>query len=90
MSQSEVVTVRLSPELKVKLDALAASTKRSKSWLAAEAIAQYVEQEAWQIEQIEAAVVLADSPAAEWVEWGEVDAWFDSWGTENEQPAPCP
>ncbi len=68
VSQSEVVTVRLSPELKVKLDALAASTKRSKSWLVAEAIAQYVEQEAWQSEQIEAAVLLADSPAAEWVE----------------------
>jgi predicted transcriptional regulator len=89
MSQSEVVTVRLDPALKAKLDALAASTKRSKSWLAAQAIAQYVEQEAWQIEQIEEAVALADSPVAEWVAWEEVDAWFDTWGTEDEQPAPC-
>ncbi len=89
MSQSEVVTVRLAPELKAKLDALAISTKRSKSWLAAEAIAQYLEQEAWQIERIEEAVALADSPAAKWVEWDAVDAWLESWGTEDEQPAPC-
>ena len=61
MSQSEVVTVRLTSDLKAKLDSLSASTQRSKSWLAAEAIAQYVEQEAWQIQGIEAAVALADS-----------------------------
>ncbi len=89
MSQSEVVTVRLAPELKAKLDALAISTKRSKSWLAAEAIAQYLEQEAWQIERIEEAVALADSSTAQWVEWDAVDAWLESWGTEDEQPAPC-
>ena len=89
MSQSEVVTVRLAPELKAKLDALAISTKRSKSWLAAEAITQYLEQEAWQIERIEEAVALADSPAAQWVEWETVDAWLESWGTEDEQLAPC-
>lgn len=89
MSQSEVVTVRLNPELKAKLDALAESTRRSKSWLAAEAIAQYVEQETWQIQRIEEALALADSPNAQWVEWDEVDAWLESWGAEDEQPAPC-
>ena len=68
MSQSEVVTVRLDPALKAKLDALAASTKRSKSWLAAEGgLPNMSSIEAWQIEQIEEAVALADSPAAEWV-----------------------
>lgn len=89
MSQSEVVTVRLDPELKAKLDALAVSTKRSKSWLAAEAIAQYIEQESWQIERIEEAIALADSSDAQWVEGEEVEVWLDSWGHEDERPAPC-
>ncbi|KPQ31943.1 MAG: putative transcriptional regulator [Phormidesmis priestleyi Ana] len=89
MSQSEVVTVRLTSELKAKLDSLSASTQRSKSWLAAEAIAQYVEQEAWQIEGIESAVVLADSPDAQWIEGAAVEAWLDSWGTDSEPSAPC-
>jgi RHH-type transcriptional regulator, rel operon repressor / antitoxin RelB len=89
MSQSEVVTVRLSPEIKAKLDALAKSTKRSKSWLAAEAIALYVEQESWQIPMIEEAVKIADSPQAQWIESQEVESWLDSWGMEDEKPAPC-
>jgi RHH-type transcriptional regulator, rel operon repressor / antitoxin RelB len=54
------VTVRLSKEAKAKLDALAASTKRSKNYLAAEAIAAYVDQNAWQIEAIQQAVAQAD------------------------------
>ncbi|TDI54021.1 MAG: ribbon-helix-helix protein, CopG family [Alphaproteobacteria bacterium] len=53
MSESEVVTVRLTTELKARLDALAKSTKRTRSFLAAEAIANYVEINAWQIEEIE-------------------------------------
>ncbi|MGB3788227.1 MAG: ribbon-helix-helix protein, CopG family [Phormidesmis sp.] len=89
MSQSEVVTVRLTSDLKAKLDSLSASTQRSKSWLAAAAIAQYVEQEAWQVQSIEAAVALADSSDAQWVEGTAVEAWLNSWGTEAEQPAPC-
>jgi RHH-type transcriptional regulator, rel operon repressor / antitoxin RelB len=89
MSQSEVVTVRLSPEIKAKLDALAKSTKRSKSWLAAEAIALYVEQQSWQIQMIEEAVKIADSPQAQWIESQEVESWLDSWGMEDEKPAPC-
>jgi RHH-type transcriptional regulator, rel operon repressor / antitoxin RelB len=68
MAQSEVLTIRLAPELKDKLDALAQSTRRSKSWLAAEAIAFYIEQHLWQIQTIEEAIALADSPEAEWVE----------------------
>lgn len=89
MSQTEVVTVRLTPEIKAKLNALALSTKRSKSWLAAEAIALYVEQQSWQIQMIEEAVTLADSPQAEWIEGDHVEAWLSSWGMEDEKPAPC-
>jgi predicted transcriptional regulator len=89
MAQSEVLTIRLAPELKDKLDALAQSTRRSKSWLAAEAISFYIEQHLWQIQTIEEAIALADSPEAEWVEGEAVDVWLDTWGTKDETPAPC-
>ncbi len=89
MAQSEVVTVRLTPEIKNKLDALSQSTRRSKSWLAAEAIALYIEEQSWQIEMIEKAVALADSDRAQWIDGGNVEEWLDSWGTEKEKPAPC-
>lgn len=89
MSQSETVTVRLPIAVKQKLEALAVSTRRSKSWLAAEAITAYVEEQSWQIQQIEKAVVLADSEQLVWVDADEVSAWLTSWGTENEQPVPC-
>ncbi len=64
MSQSETVTIRLPAEVKGKLEALAVSTNRSKSWLAAQAIAAYVEEQSWQIQQIEEAVALAKSEQA--------------------------
>jgi RHH-type transcriptional regulator, rel operon repressor / antitoxin RelB len=89
MTQSETVTIRLSAEVKEKLEALAASTKRSKSWLAAQAIAAYVEEQSWQTQQIEAAVTLAEGDQAVWLESADVDQWLHSWGTEQEQPTPC-
>lgn len=44
MSQTEVITIQLVPELKAKLDALSLNTKRSISWLAAKVITLYVEE----------------------------------------------
>jgi predicted transcriptional regulator len=61
MTDTTTMTVRLSKELKSRLERLAASTRRSKSYLAAEAIAEYVDLNAWQIEEIRKAVEKADS-----------------------------
>ncbi|MGH6916938.1 MAG: CopG family ribbon-helix-helix protein [Geminicoccaceae bacterium] len=61
MADSTTLTVRLSSELKGKLERLAASTRRSKSYLAAEAIGEYVDVNAWQIEEIGKAVRKADA-----------------------------
>lgn len=90
MSETTTITVRLDAALKGKLEALSKSTQRSKSWLAAEAIAAYVEQESWQIQQIQEAVQLADQPETEWIAHEEVSTWLNTWGTEDEKPAPCP
>jgi RHH-type transcriptional regulator, rel operon repressor / antitoxin RelB len=61
MADTTTMTVRLSKELERRLARLAASTKRSKSFLAAEAIAEYVELNAWQVEAIGKAVEKADA-----------------------------
>jgi predicted transcriptional regulator len=47
------MTIRIEPELKSKLDNLALATRRSKSFLAAEAVAGYVEREMAIVEGIE-------------------------------------
>jgi RHH-type rel operon transcriptional repressor/antitoxin RelB len=55
-----VVTARIDSALKTKLEALARSTRRSKAYLAAEAIAAYVELNEWQIGEIEAGIAELD------------------------------
>lgn len=45
MTASTTMTIRISPETKEKLGRIAADTRRSKSFLAAEALAVYVERE---------------------------------------------
>ncbi|MGW9333265.1 CopG family ribbon-helix-helix protein [Bosea sp. NPDC055594] len=53
-------TIRLDDETLAKLDALAADTDRSRNWLAAKAIENYVELNAWQIARIKEGVAEAD------------------------------
>jgi len=59
-ADTTIVTVRIDGGLKAKLEALARSTKRSRSYLAAEAIAAYVELNEWQIAEIEAGIAELD------------------------------
>jgi RHH-type rel operon transcriptional repressor/antitoxin RelB len=54
------MTIRLEPELKQRLDRLAEATHRSKSFLAAEALRDYVELNEWQIREISEAIKEAD------------------------------
>ncbi|MCU7944729.1 MAG: CopG family ribbon-helix-helix protein [Candidatus Thiodiazotropha sp.] len=60
MSQSATMTIRLDPELKTRLDKLAAATHRSKSFLASEAVREFIEINEWQIQEINAAIKEAD------------------------------
>ena len=83
---SETLSIRIDSETRRRLDALAQRSKRSKSFLAAEAIAAYVDAEAWQLEEIEAGVRDADSGRV--VSHERVAKWMDSWGTAHETKAP--
>ena len=87
MADSITLTLRLSRETKDRLDALAHSTKRSKSFLAQQAIEAYLDANAWQIEKIERALAKARA-GGPFVSHEEVAAYLDSWGTEDELPPP--
>jgi predicted transcriptional regulator len=55
------MTIRIEDDLKGRLDELASATHRSKSFLAAEAIRDFVELNEWQIQEIKAAIKEADN-----------------------------
>jgi predicted transcriptional regulator len=57
---SSVLTLRIEAALKEQLDKLAASTQRSKSFLAAEAIREYIALNKWQVAEIKKAIAEAD------------------------------
>lgn len=58
---SATMTIRLDDEVKNRLERLAESTQRSKSFLAAEAIREFVQNNEWQITEIRAALKEADA-----------------------------
>ncbi len=57
---STTMTIRLEPELKSRLDQLAQATDRSRSYLAAEAIRDFIDLNEWQIQEITSALKEAD------------------------------
>jgi RHH-type transcriptional regulator, rel operon repressor / antitoxin RelB len=61
MADSTILTLRVDEKLKKKLDKLAKSTQRSRSFLAAEAIRDYVELNEWQIQEIQKGIREADA-----------------------------
>lgn len=61
MQETTAFTVRLDKDAVAALDALAASTERSRNWLVASAIQEYVAQNQWQIARIEDGLRAADA-----------------------------
>ena len=55
-----VLTVRIPPEKQRQLDALAQVLDRSRNWVVSAAIDQYLDVQAWQIEQIRHGLEEAD------------------------------
>ena len=74
---STTMTVRLDDEVKARLDQLAEVTQRSKSFLAAEAIREFVELNEWQVAEIQAALV--EAAAGEFASDAELEQVQDKW-----------
>ena len=72
------VTARLDTDTKEKLDLLAKSTVRSKSFLIAEAVRAYVKEQACQIDAIKEGVKQAD--AGNFASGDEIRSTFAKWG----------
>lgn len=82
-------TVRLQPEVEQALDAMAAQSRRSRSWLINEALRTYIAQQKtidarWR-ETLQAIESVAQGKA---VSGDAVHAWLDSWGSEHEHRPP--
>jgi len=74
---STTMTLRLEDDVKARLDKLADATQRSKSFLAAEAIREFVENNEWQIREIKAAIKEAN--AGDFASDDEVAALAKKW-----------
>ena len=83
---TETLSIRIDTTTKKRLDALAKRFKRSKSFLAAEAITAYVDSEEWQIGEIQTAISELD--AGKGVSHEKVSAWLKSWGKTGEKKSP--
>jgi predicted transcriptional regulator len=81
-----ILSVRIDSDTKRRLDALAKRARRSKSFLAAEAIAAFVEAESWQFDEIQAGLAQLDEGKA--VAHKDVALWLRSWGSRRERKAP--
>ncbi|UTV82405.1 ribbon-helix-helix protein, CopG family (plasmid) [Acidithiobacillus sp. YTS05] len=74
---SFAMTIRVPDEVRDELEALAKMTGRTRSWLAAEAINEYLERERWQVAQIQEGLAAAD--AGDFADPEEVATVFGKW-----------
>ena len=83
---STTFTVRVDKAAKKRLEKLAKNTGRSRSFLAAEAINDYLDVNEWQVAGIKRAIASLDQGKG--VPHARVKEWVESWGTPNELPLP--
>jgi RHH-type rel operon transcriptional repressor/antitoxin RelB len=83
---STTFTVRVEPLVKKRLEKLAKSTGRSRSFLAAEALNEYLDVNEWQVAGVKRAIASLDR--GEGVSHEDVRDWVGSWGRKRQRPAP--
>lgn len=86
MSDSTTITIRVDRSVKERLETIARQTKRSKSYLAGEAIEEFLAAQEWQVEGIERALRSLDDGKG--VPHDDVSSWVRSWDTDDERPKP--
>ena len=79
-------TVRVDLAAKRRLEKLAKSTGRSRSFLAAEAISEYLRVNEWQVAGVKEAIASLDR--GEGIPHETVKDWVESWGSGKERPMP--
>ena len=80
--KTNTVSARLDPETAKKLELLVKATARSRSFLVAEAIETYVEDQAWQIGAIQEGIREADR--GEFATDRDVRKTFKKWGVNED------
>jgi RHH-type transcriptional regulator, rel operon repressor / antitoxin RelB len=83
---SETLSIRIDSETRRRLDLLAKRSRRSKSFLAAEAISAYLALEEWKLGEIPGGIADLDSGRS--VTHDKVEKWLGSWGKRGETKAP--
>ena len=83
---TETLSIRIDSQTKKRLDALSKRSKRSKSFLAAEAITAFVVSEEWQLGEIRDGIAELDSDQT--VSHEKVSKWLKTWGKPGETKAP--
>ena len=83
---AETLSIRINAETKKRLDTLAKRSKRSKSFLAAEANTAYIESDEWQLVEIQSGI--AELESGQGVSHEKVAVWLKTWGKDDETKPP--
>lgn len=83
-------SIKLDPNMKDRVQRVADSMRRTSHWVMKEAVEKYISdaerREAWERESLEALREFDETGLH--VTGEEVMAWLETWGTDDEKPAP--
>jgi predicted transcriptional regulator len=83
---SHIVSLRISQDMKQRMDRLSSATNRSVDAIAEEALADYLTRQEDEAEALDRAIARADQGDA--VSHEAAERWLTSWGTADEQAPP--
>lgn len=84
-----VTSVRIQDDLKEPLEDLAKKLNRSRNWLINEAVKEYISRQESDAQKWKDTLQAIDSVSnGDVIEGDKVNAWLNSWGTNNETKPP--